>query len=70
MEALVAEALPLGGQFQKPLAQFDPVLSSGLIPITAPLHSDHPAGPPFAHLKGCSKATNGLPSFRGLRIFL
>ena len=69
MEPLVTKPLPFGGQFQEPLAQLNPVLPSGLIPIAAPLHSDYPTGPPFAHLKLGSKATYGLPSIRGPQNF-
>ena len=69
MEPLVAKPLPFGGQLQESLAQLDPVLSPGLIPIAAPLHSDHPAGPPFAHLKLGPKATHSLPSIRGPQNF-
>jgi len=69
MESLIPEPFPFGGQLQQPLAQFNPVVSSGLIPIAAPLHSNHPAGPPFAHLKLGPKATHSLPSIRGPQNF-
>ena len=69
MESLIPEPLPFCGQLQEPLAQLNPVLSSGLIPIATPLHSDHPAGPPFAHLKLGPKATHSLPSIRGPQNF-
>ena len=69
MKPLITEPLPLGSQFQEPPAQLNPVLSPGLIPIAAPLHPDHPAGPPFAHLKLGPKATHGLPTLRGPQNF-
>lgn len=69
MEALVTKALSLGGQFEETPAQLDPVLPTGLIPIAAPLHSNHPAGPPLAHLELSLKASHSLPSIRGPQNF-
>src|SRR6202035_1917902 len=69
MQATVAEPPALLGQGFQPLAQRHVVRSHALIAHACPVGSDHPAGPPLAHLEGLTQIRRRLPSRGGRHHF-